>query len=249
MAESDPTGRLGHPKFVCAHCSRVFTRYPSVIKHDPPKYCGNVCRHEAFNVNGWPASKPTQTVVCETCGKREDVSPSAAKTRRFCSQACMLVWRAPVLRNYRFEPEKHENRICKWCGKEFSTHSCRVKDGRGDYCSRACVGSATVASFGDSRTSKAEVLFGDLLRSQGLDFEPQKRFSKWSVDYWFPAHMVVVEFDGDYWHSLERVKRVDAQKDAYLQSKGCKVVRIAESYVKKDPIKAVQIVRDALRSQ
>ena len=61
--------------------------------------------------------------------------------------------------------------------------------------------------------------------------------------------MVVVEFDGDYWHSLERVKRVDAQKDAYLQSKGCKVVRIAESAVKKDPMKAVQIVRDALRTQ
>lgn len=228
----------------CAHCGAVKAVPPSVAK--VKKYCTNKCKYEAFRLSGWPVENSTM-LPCQTCGNQIKVSKSKAGTKRFCSQKCMLVWRGPVLRELRTQPEKHETKPCKWCGINFKTHSCRVAGGRGEYCSRACVGSATVASFGQSRTSKSEQLFGQALKAAGLIFTPQFRISKWCIDYWFAESRVAVEYDGDYWHSLERVKKVDAEKDEYLQSIGCKVFRIRESEVKKNPAAAILAVQAATR--
>lgn len=97
---SDPTGRFGHPKFTCAHCGQLFTRYPSAVKHDPPRFCCSACTYASFRANGFPSDKAKVEVVCGTCGKVSTVVESRAKTQRFCSQACMLVWRAPVAREH-----------------------------------------------------------------------------------------------------------------------------------------------------
>lgn len=34
---------------------------------------------------------------------------------------------------------------CLWCGKEFDTYYCKIKDGRGKYCSKSCIGKANGA--------------------------------------------------------------------------------------------------------
>jgi hypothetical protein len=34
---------------------------------------------------------------------------------------------------------------CLWCGKEFETYYCKIKDGRGKYCSKRCIGKANGA--------------------------------------------------------------------------------------------------------
>ena len=243
--DSDPSGRLGHPKFTCAHCAREFTRYPSSAKNYPPKYCGAECKYSAFNANGWPVAKATIEVACLVCGKREEVNPARAKTRRFCSQACMLVWRGPVLRKLRYLPAAHEKIKCDSCGVEFETHKCRIKDGRGRFCSRGCVGAWTIRNK-QNRVSGAEIRFFGDLKSAGLEFTTQGHMGRWTVDAVFEPEKLAVEFDGEYWHSLPKSAERDARKDAGLRGMGYAVLRIPERLHINDPSAAVKMVRDGL---
>ena len=245
MRDSDPTGRLGHPKFVCAHCSRVFTRYPSAVKHDPPKYCGRECSTAHRRIVGFPTSKPRVKVVCRVCGKAEMVAPSTAKGRKFCSQSCMLVWRGPVLRDARRIPEARETKRCETCGDEFETHKCRAKDGRGRFCSRGCAAAWTIRNQARS-VSGAEKRFCDALTNAGLEFQTQFRVGRWTIDIVFEPEMLAVEYDGDYWHSLPSSIKRDARKDADLRKKGFTVLRIPERMHKYKPSDAVNAVAQHL---
>jgi very-short-patch-repair endonuclease len=42
---------------------------------------------------------------------------------------------------------------------------------------------------------------------------------------------LIIEVDGSYWHSLEKVKKKDKAENAYLQKCGYKVIRIPEEKV------------------
>ena len=251
MAESivigtDPTGRLGHPKFKCEHCGQIFTRHKSAVKHDPPRFCGMACTYASFKVNGQPRSKPQIEVVCETCGKHELTSPSRANTQRFCSQKCMIVWRAPVARLQRFLPAAHAKIKCEWCGDNFETHLCRVKDGRGRFCSRECNGAWTRRNK-QNRVSKAETFFGSQLKALGFVFESQHRIGKWVVDFCFVEERLVVEYDGEYWHSLPKAIVRDARKDSRLILDGYSVLRVPERLHIDSPEAAIDLVQNALK--
>lgn len=246
LRDSDPTGRYGHPKFECAHCKRIFTRFPSVIKHDPPKFCGTECKYESFRANGWPASRGKVKTTCETCGKVEFSTQSIAKTKRFCSQTCMIIWRGPVAREARYIPDAHTVIKCETCGEEFDTHICRIKGGRGRFCSRGCAGSWTIRNK-QNRISKAETLFGTQMSGVGLVFESQFLIGSWVVDFFFPSENLVVEYDGEYWHSLPKSKDRDARKDAYLMQKGHSVLRVPERLHIDSPAAAIELVQEALK--
>lgn len=245
---SDPTGRFGHPKFTCAHCGQLFTRYPSAVKHDPPRFCCSACTYASFRANGFPSDKAKVEVVCGTCGKVSTVVESRAKTQRFCSQACMLVWRAPVAREQRYQPEAHSKISCKWCGKEFETHACRVKDGRGQFCSRACGGAWTIR-YKQNRVSKAETEFGDQLKALGFDFESQHQIGKWVVDFCFVNEKIAVEYDGEYWHSLPKSIARDARKDKSLVAAGFSVVRVPERLHIRSSADAIALVANAIEEK
>lgn len=61
------------------------------------------------------------------------------------------------------------------------------------------------------RTSRAETEFVERLRAGcGLDIETSKWFNfetkTWCADVWIPSLKTIVEFDGTYWHGLDRVE-------------------------------------------
>ena len=64
--------------------------------------------------------------------------------KRFCSQACMLKWRGPVLSDLRREDHKRREHVCKWCGETFRRLDSQTKDGRGQFCSSSVLGAYTV---------------------------------------------------------------------------------------------------------
>jgi len=67
------------------------------------------------------------------------------------------------------------------------------------------------------------------LKSRGLLFENQKLIgNKFVVDAYIPSLNLVVECDGDYWHSLPNNKRRDKSKDAYLRKCGYNILRLTE---------------------
>lgn len=241
---TDPTGRLGHPKYSCTHCNGIFTCYPSRAKITNPKYCSTACKYDAFRTNGWPAGKQHLEVCCSVCGKVALANPARAKTQRFCSQKCMMVWRGPVISSVRFQPETHIKLKCEVCGDEFNTATSRIKDGRGRFCSRECVGAWTVRN--QNRVSFVEKTFFDALEIRGLTFRRQCHVGKWTVDAVFDSAMIAIEFDGEYWHSLPKAIERDARKDADLISKGYKVIRIPERMHRNNPELCIQMVVEAL---
>ena len=247
MLGSDPTGRLGHPVFACKHCAAAFTRYPSAARHDPPSYCSNACRHAAFRATGYPSAKPTIGKTCETCRTEFSVNPSSSGAR-FCSQKCMLVWRGPVLSEKRARPETRVQATCRHCDGVFTALSCRISGGRGQFCSKACNGSWTVRHK-QSRVSKAETAFGRDMAGAGVDFEAQARIGRWVVDFKLAAGATVVEYDGEYWHSLPKSVDRDKRKTAALQAMGYEVIRVSERLHISNPVAAVALVTERLKRE
>lgn len=69
------------------------------------------------------------------------------------------------------------------------------------------------------------------LASAGITFETQRRIGNFYVDFLTPGN-VVVEADGDYWHSLPDVAAKDKRKDAYLSAQGYRVLHLSESEIR-----------------
>ena len=67
------------------------------------------------------------------------------------------------------------------------------------------------------------------LKNLGLLFETQKLINgKFIVDAYIPSLNLVIEADGDYWHSLDKVMKKDKAENAYLTKCGFKLLRFAE---------------------
>jgi len=66
------------------------------------------------------------------------------------------------------------------------------------------------------------------------------------VDFYCPSYRLVVEVDGGV-HSREVARRCDAARDAWLELRGLRVLRISSELVERDVLAAIEIIRSALR--
>ena len=70
------------------------------------------------------------------------------------------------------------------------------------------------------------------LKNRGLLFEKQKLINgKFLVDAYIPSLNLVIEADGDYWHSLDRVVKKDRAENAYLTKCGFNLLRLSETEI------------------
>lgn len=88
-----------------------------------------------------------------------------------------------------------------------------------------------IAKLKSAHTS-IEVAIAALLDVLGIEYQTQVRMGRYVVDFYIPSKNLVIECDGDYWHSTERAKVTDARKDAYLLSKGYTILRLPEHRIK-----------------
>lgn len=95
-------------------------------------------------------------------------------------------------------------------------------------------------------TSIEEKLYAELER-RGVTFVKQQVIDGlWVADALIPGARVVIECDGEYWHSLPEMIERDKKKDAYLKSRKYKVFRFPEAAIHADIKGCVQKVVDAL---
>lgn len=66
------------------------------------------------------------------------------------------------------------------------------------------------------------------MEEAGIVIESQAKLGKWVVDFLLVGTPIVVEADGSYWHSKEKVRERDARKDAELRLIGIDVHRVDE---------------------
>lgn len=71
------------------------------------------------------------------------------------------------------------------------------------------------------------------LKERGFLFETQKLINgKFLVDAYIPSLNMVIEVDGSYWHSMDRVVKKDKAENAYLTKCGFNLIRLSEEDVK-----------------
>lgn len=76
-----------------------------------------------------------------------------------------------------------------------------------------------------------EQIIEDLLQAWGIEYEPQKPLGRWRVDFYVSAKNLVIECDGDYWHSIPEVQERDTRKNDYLTQQGYNILRLLGSQI------------------
>jgi len=76
-------------------------------------------------------------------------------------------------------------------------------------------------------------------------FHPFNLGDRFQCDFYIPSLNLIIECDGDYWHSREDMKRRDKAKDAYAKKCGYAVVRIKEHTIKEKSFDVYNIIEKA----
>lgn len=80
-------------------------------------------------------------------------------------------------------------------------------------------------------TSIEKTLY-DYLLLKGILFEKQKLINgRFIVDVYIPSLNLVIEADGNYWHTLPRVMKKDKAENAYLRKCGFNLVRLTDQEI------------------
>lgn len=67
-----------------------------------------------------------------------------------------------------------------------------------------------------------------------VEFEQECRLLEYAVDFYIPKVGLVIECDGEYWHSRQGVRERDVLRDEKLHAAGIAVLRFSESEINQD---------------
>lgn len=97
-----------------------------------------------------------------------------------------------------------------------------------------------------SEELKSECYFGSLNKEFGK-FDKENNCG-YFYDFTLSHSKIVIEFDGDYWHSKEGAKEKDEQKQKFIENEGFTMLRIKESDYYNDKEGTVNICLDFIDS-
>lgn len=120
---------------------------------------------------------------------------------------------------------------CDVCGKVRKVVLSKIR--AKNYCSRECFFVSGRLQEGQTFSNTSiEIAVYEKLRGMAVDFIEQYSIGhKYRVDAFVPSRNLVIECDGDYWHSLPYALAKDPIKDKYLTERGYKVMRLPEHII------------------
>ncbi len=86
-----------------------------------------------------------------------------------------------------------------------------------------------------AQTSSIENMVASAMDECGVVYLRQVRIGPYSADLFLPNSNVVVECDGEYWHSTGRARDRDARRDTFMAQRGHGVVRLGERAIRRNP--------------
>ena len=90
-----------------------------------------------------------------------------------------------------------------------------------------------------TKPSSLERLVCQVLDAVGIQYESQVPVGRYVVDILLADRNLIIECDGDYWHSLPGRAERDRQRDAYLSEVGYKVIHLTENEIHQDSEQAL----------
>lgn len=217
-----------HVERHCEQCGQPFMACQSDLKRGKDRYCSATCKYAA-------ATKRI-TRECLICGQPfETLETDIARGKGiFCSDKCFRVHK-----NTRVEL------TCEHCGKIYSQKKCNQDRSR--FCSRACQGAWKALQ--NYRETDIEQILSALLVSLNIDFESQKPIGPFVCDFYIPSHHLVIEADGEYWHSLPENMQRDKRKNYLLCERGYKLLRLSGEEIRNSPERCTKRIRQAIKQR
>jgi len=229
---SKECARLGIRKKVevkCLNCGKGF----EVWRHEVSKkrFCSYDCCYEY--------RRKRVKKKCLSCGKEFEVAEGMKERRKFCGLDC-----------YSRYKRKRVKKVCLACGKEFEIQESGKKKKFCNWdCYRKYLKSEKGREFierqlkriGEVKPTSLEKAVCELLQNYFPNEWQYVGDGKVFIAGFVPDFMHkekrwVIEVNGDYWHSLPRVKVRDEEKKKVYERYGYKVLEIWEKELTQSPL-------------
>lgn len=195
-----------HGPLRCERCGNEFWEARKT-RSQVRRYCSLRCRTERSYTEA-------PSYSCLSCGLSVTPQPKA-KARYFCSHACRVA----------HQKTRRVSKTCPSCGEGFEVLLSRAHR---TYCSRTCY--LTIAIPARPPTNIERRLYC-ALDGLGVPYERQKWIGRFVADAWLPEHHMIIEADGEYWHSRpERIER-DERLTAFAAERGYPLLRLGETFI------------------
>jgi very-short-patch-repair endonuclease len=83
----------------------------------------------------------------------------------------------------------------------------------------------------NTRDTSIEKLIENKLLFNNITYIKQYPYELGVADFWLPEYNIIIECDGDYWHSLPHIKTKDVKKTEWLQDNEYLVYRLSEKAI------------------
>jgi very-short-patch-repair endonuclease len=83
-----------------------------------------------------------------------------------------------------------------------------------------------------------------ILDTIGIEYETQKQIGPYFVDIYIPSRNLIIECDGEWWHSRPEQIKYDRARDIYLKKRGYHLLRLPERIIKSEEVD--RILKDNL---
>lgn len=188
-------------------------------------------RDRSSSQKGVPRAYATKAMVpkeCAYCGNTFYVKPGRAKRRKYCSRKCNAKAASTLSRKIIPRPTL----TCEWCGKTYVPKEVYEAKSR-RFCCHKCALAWNAVNLHSGTSIERTVC--DWLLQLGIQYETQASVSKFFVDILIADHNLVIECDGDYWHSIPGIPERDRMRDIIIRRMGYKVLRLKGSEIKNRP--------------
>lgn len=118
--------KITRVKKTCPLCNKTFEVKKSHASKR--KFCSQKC-YDIVRM------RDAEIKICPVCNKRFRVKASEKKIRKHCSTKCAYEARKGTNFHVLIPKIKRE---CQGCGKKIEMFPCRIKDGKGKFCSKEC---------------------------------------------------------------------------------------------------------------
>jgi len=92
-------------------------------------------------------------------------------------------------------------------------------------------GGALVARKGNKRKSSIQIKVENYLTSIGISFIDEYRLNNRLVDIFIEPN-IVIECDGNYWHSFPHIKLKDEKLNSFCRENNIEIIRLTETQIK-----------------
>ena len=193
--------------------------------------------------------KLTMDVPCAHCGLQFRRSFSQIKVNNFCGRICREKYKWKHNRESRVRALKASPSLHTEARRRQLDEARTKKKPMTEEC-RERIRQARLQQRFPIKMTKIERLLHDEFSKRRLAFEMHKTmFGRYQPDFVFENAKLIVQADGDYWHSRPGIKERDEKFNSIAYSQGYSVFRFAESVILKDSVSCARSVTRFIHSR